>query len=182
MALVVLLGGARSGKSALAQRLASASDAAVTFIATAEPGDQEMADRIARHRAVRPASWTTVEEPLDLVGALAAAPVHACVIVDCLTLWIANAMGFGSSAEEIEEQAVSAASLAAARNAPTIVVSNEVGMGVVPATELGRAFRDLQGRVNRRFCDVSDRAALVVAGQALELSSTGGLEDLISHA
>lgn len=181
MALIVVLGGARSGKSALAQRLAAATDAAVTLIATAEARDDEMAERIARHRAVRPAAWTTVEESLELSEALAAVPPHACVVVDCLTLWAANALEAGWSAERIEREADRSAALAADRVAPTVVVSNEIGMGVVPATELGRRFRDVQGRVNAAFCAVADRAVLVVAGRMLELSSVDALVEVFAR-
>ena len=182
MALLLLLGGARSGKSALAQRLASATDAAVTLIATAEARDDEMAERIAAHRASRPAQWATIEEPIDLAGALAATPPHACVILDCLTLWVSNLLLSGSSAKWIEEEAMRVASLAADRVAPTLVVSNEVGMGVVPAYELGREFRDVQGRVNAAFCAVADRSVLVFAGRALDLTSADDLIEMFGRA
>ncbi|MGZ4154042.1 MAG: bifunctional adenosylcobinamide kinase/adenosylcobinamide-phosphate guanylyltransferase [Actinomycetota bacterium] len=181
MALVVVLGGARSGKSAFAQRLAAATDAAVTVIATAEARDDEMAERIARHRAARPTAWTTVEEPLDVAGALAAAPAHACVVLDCLTLWVSNALGAGWPAERIEREADRAAALARDRIAPTLVVSNEVGMGLVPMTELGRSFRDVQGRVNAAFCAVADRAVLIVAGRMLDLISVDELVEVFAR-
>lgn len=182
MALLVLLGGARSGKSALAQRLAGATDAAVTLIATAEARDDEMAQRIAAHRAERPAAWITIEEPIDVGRALADVPPHACVILDCLTLWVSNLLFLGWSAEQIEEEAVRVAATAARRIAPTLVVSNEVGMGVVPAYELGRTFRDIQGRVNRMFCDVADKAVVVVAGRALDLTPTNDLIEMFGRA
>jgi len=182
MALLVLLGGARSGKSALAQRLASATDAAVTLIATAEARDDEMAERIAAHRAARPAHWATIEEPLDVAEALAAVPPHACLILDCLTLWVSNLLLSGSSAERIEDEAKRVAALAADRIAPTLVVSNEVGMGVVPAYELGRAFRDVQGRVNAAFCAVADRSVLVFAGRALDLMPADDLIEMFGRA
>jgi adenosylcobinamide kinase / adenosylcobinamide-phosphate guanylyltransferase len=182
MALLVLLGGARSGKSALAQRLASATDAAVTLIATAEARDDEMAERIAAHRAARPALWTTVEEPLDVARALAGVPQHACVILDCLTLWVSNLLLSGWPASRIEEEATRVAALAADRIAPTLVVSNEVGMGVVPAYELGREFRDVQGRVNAVFCAVADRSVLVFAGRALDLTPADDLLEMFGRA
>lgn len=156
--LTLLIGGARSGKSALALKMA---EGEVVWIATAEAGDAEMAARIERHRAERPASWRTVEEPVDLVGALRATPGDACVVVDCLTLWVANTMD--------EERAREAAALAAARPGKTIAVTNEVGMGIVPATELGRAYRDLLGRVNAIWAEAADQVLLVVAGRTLEL-------------
>src|SRR5438093_5357232 len=137
MTLVVLLGGARSGKSSLAVRLARDARAPVVFIATGEAGDDEMADRIARHRAERPSDWQTVEEPVALAAALEAAPDTACVVVDCLSLWVANLLERGD--EDVEQQAAAAAAIAAAGGTRTIAVSNEVGLGVVPATPLGRA-------------------------------------------
>jgi adenosyl cobinamide kinase/adenosyl cobinamide phosphate guanylyltransferase len=167
MSLVFLIGGARSGKSSLAVRLAAESGAPVVFIATGEPGDAEMAERIARHRAERPAGWQTVEEPVALRGALEAAPDGSCVVVDCLSLWVANLLENG--AVDIEEEARAAAVVAAARAAPTVAVTNEVGLGVVPATPLGRAYRDLLGRVNALWADAADDAYFVVAGKALRL-------------
>jgi adenosylcobinamide kinase/adenosylcobinamide-phosphate guanylyltransferase len=170
MPLMFLLGGARSGKSALALRLASEWAGPVVFVATAEArDDEEMSARIARHRLERPPAWTTVEEPLDLTGALAHAPEGACLVVDCLTLWAANALEAGWDDQAIERTAVEAAALAAARTALTVVASNEVGMGIVPAAPLGRAFRDVLGRVNAVFAGEAERAFLVVAGRPLEL-------------
>jgi adenosyl cobinamide kinase/adenosyl cobinamide phosphate guanylyltransferase len=167
MSLMLLLGGARSGKSSLAVRLAAESAAPVMFVATAELRDAEMADRIARHRAERPAVWQTVEEPLALAHALEAAPAEACVVVDCLSLWVANLLERGD--EDVEQQAAAAAAIVAARGAKTIAVSNEVGLGVVPATPLGRAYRDVLGRVNTVWADVAEEAYFVVAGKALRL-------------
>jgi adenosylcobinamide kinase / adenosylcobinamide-phosphate guanylyltransferase len=171
MPLTFLVGGARSGKSALAVRLASEWEGPVVVLATAEPRDDgELAARIARHRLERPASWETVEEPLDLVGELGRAPERAFLVVDCLTLWAANALEAGWSDEAIEQAAAEAATLAAGRSSPAVAVSNEVGMGIVPATPLSRSFRDLQGRVNTVFAAHADRACLVVAGRTLELT------------
>ena len=171
MPLTFLLGGARSGKSALGVRLAAEWEGPVVLIATAEArDDSEMAARIACHRLERPAGWQTVEEPLDLIGELGRAPDLAFVLVDCLTLWVANAIEAGWSDEDVEQAAVDVAVLAAGRTSPTVVVSNEIGMGVVPATPLGRSFRDLLGRVNTEFAARAERACLVVAGRALELT------------
>jgi adenosylcobinamide kinase/adenosylcobinamide-phosphate guanylyltransferase len=167
MTLTLLLGGARAGKSALALRQARAHGGPVVFIATAEGRDPEMAERIARHRAERDPGWSTVEEPADLAGALAAAPASACVIVDCLTLWVANLLE-GDDAE-IVRLAAEAAELAAGREGPTIAISNEVGMGVVPASAVGRRYRDLLGTVNAVWVERAAAAALVVAGRALWL-------------
>ena len=162
MTLTVLIGGARSGKSALAVRLAAETGRPVTFVATGEARDAEMAERVAAHRAERPAEWSTVEEPVDLRGALERAPANDTVVVDCLSLWVANLLERGLEPGE-------AAAAAAARSAPTIAVTNEVGLGIVPMTELGRAYRDLLGRENAAWVAASDRALFVVAGRALEL-------------
>lgn len=171
MALTLLLGGARSGKSALAVRLASDWEGPVIFIATAEARDDgELAARIARHRLERPRGWRTVEEPLDLIGELGRVPEGAFLVVDCLTFWTANALHAGWSDEDVERAAADAAALAAARGSPSVVVSNEVGMGIVPATPLGRSYRDLLGRVNAVFAEHAERACLVVAGRIVELT------------
>jgi adenosyl cobinamide kinase/adenosyl cobinamide phosphate guanylyltransferase len=171
MALTVLLGGARSGKSALAVRRARAAGAAVVFIATAEALDDEMAARIERHRAEREMSWSTLEAPVDLAGALRKAPAEACAIVDCLSLWVANLIQLGHDEDELVELARAAAGFAAARPGPTIAVSNEVGMGVVPEYALGRRYRDALGRVNAIWAEQADEAFLVVAGRGLALKA-----------
>jgi adenosyl cobinamide kinase/adenosyl cobinamide phosphate guanylyltransferase len=170
MGLVLLTGGARSGKSRLAVRLASRSGAPVVVIATAEARDEEMAERIRRHRAKRPPGWVTVEEPIDLERALVRASEDACALVDCLTLWIANLMERAFSDVEIEERARKAASVAAARAAPTIAVTNEVGSGIVPANALARRYADVLGRVNLAWAEEADRVLLVVSGRVLPLS------------
>jgi adenosylcobinamide kinase/adenosylcobinamide-phosphate guanylyltransferase len=175
MPLTVLIGGARSGKSLLAVRLAARGDGPVVFIATGEPFDDEMADRIARHRAERPEGWETVEEPIRLAEALTAAPEGACVIVDCLSLWVANLIE-QQPAGAIEASAAAAARLAAHRAGPTIAVTNEVGLGVVPATPLGRAYRDVLGRVNATWVDAANHAYFVIAGRALALEDAGSLD------
>jgi adenosylcobinamide kinase / adenosylcobinamide-phosphate guanylyltransferase len=173
MALTLLIGGARSGKSALALRRARDFGGPVVFVATAEPRDTEMTERIARHRRERPLGWTTVEAPLDLAGALAAVPPSACAVVDCLSLWVANLLEQDRGEEAIEHAGAEAGRLAAARAAPTIAVTNEVGMGVVPASDLGRRYRDVLGRVNAVWADLASQAALVVAGRALLLEDGG---------
>jgi adenosylcobinamide kinase/adenosylcobinamide-phosphate guanylyltransferase len=164
MALTLLLGGARSGKSALAVRMAADSGRPVLFIATGEAGDAEMAERIRLHRESRPAAWTTVEEPLELIGALTGAG-DELVVVDCLSLWVANALGCGWSPARVEQHATEAA----AREGDTIAVSNEVGLGIVPATPLGRTYRDVLGRVNAIWAAAADEALFVVAGRTLQL-------------
>ncbi len=175
MPLVLLLGGARSGKSELAVRLAAARGGPVVVVATAQARDQEMAERIRRHRARRPPAWGTVEEPLELERVLAGLPSDALALVDCLTLWVANLLEHGGADPEIEQQARRAAALAAARRAGTVVVSNEVGFGVVPASPLARRYRDLLGRVNAIWADAADQTMLVVAGRVLPLSAPDGL-------
>ncbi len=168
MTLQVLLGGARSGKSSLALRAAAAQATAVVFVATGSPGDDEMATRIARHRAERPAAWATVEEPVDLVGALAAIPTEATVIIDCLTLWLANVVA-DQTDDAIERHAIEAVEIACRRDGLTVVVSNEVGSGIVPVDAGVRRYRDLLGRVNTLWAAAADEAWLVVAGRLLAL-------------
>jgi adenosylcobinamide kinase / adenosylcobinamide-phosphate guanylyltransferase len=170
MAMTLLLGGARSGKSARALRLAHDWDGQVVFVATGEGRDPEMAARIARHRLERPASWRTVEAPLELVRAFDSIPAHAFVILDCLTLWVANALEAGWSDEDVERAGAAVATIASAREQPTVVVSNEVGLGLVPQTPLGRSYRDLLGRVNALFAAEADQAYLMVAGRLLQLT------------
>jgi adenosyl cobinamide kinase/adenosyl cobinamide phosphate guanylyltransferase len=170
MALSVLLGGARSGKSALAVRGARAYAGPVCFLATAEAGDPEMAQRIARHRDERPADWQTLEEPCALGDALARAPEEALVIIDCLTLWVSNQLARGLAEGEIEAQARAAAQHAAEREAPVIAVSNEVGLGIVPGEPVVRRFRDVHGRVNASWVAHAAQANLVVAGAVLPLA------------
>jgi adenosylcobinamide kinase / adenosylcobinamide-phosphate guanylyltransferase len=169
VSLTFLLGGARSGKSTLATELASSSGGRVTVIATGEAHDEEMAARIAAHRAERPAEWGTVEEPLELEAALAAVPAESAVIVDCLSLWVANLIERGDDDGEVEAFSARVADAARKRTPPTIVVSNEVGLGIVPASPLGRRYRDVLGRVNAQWAAVADEAALVVAGRKLRL-------------
>jgi adenosyl cobinamide kinase/adenosyl cobinamide phosphate guanylyltransferase len=161
--LVVLLGGARSGKSARAVKMAEEAGAPVVFVATGEARDEEMAQRIDAHRQERPGAWTTVEEPLELRAAIAAAPPGSTVVVDCLSLWVANLLERGLEPDDL------APMLAAVRPSLTIVVSNEVGLGIVPANELARRFRDVLGRVNAAWVGASDEALLCVAGRTIAL-------------
>ena len=167
----MLTGGARSGKSAAAVAAASASGAPVTFIATAEPGDTEMAERVERHRDQRPAHWTTLEETHDLIGAVKTVDPADTIIVDCLAIWTTNRMleEPPASDADIEAEATRLARELAARPGLALVVTNEVGSGVVPPTPLGRHFRDLLGMVNQRLVRAADAAYLVVAGRLLPL-------------
>ena len=130
-----------------------------------------MTARIDAHREQRPEEWKTVEEPLELVTALEALADDEHAIVDCLTIWVANLLERGHSEDEILAEAERIAELAASRQAPVTVVTNEVGLGVVPATPLGRAYRDLLGGVNRAFAERASDAYLVVAGRALTLAA-----------
>jgi adenosylcobinamide kinase / adenosylcobinamide-phosphate guanylyltransferase len=171
MALLVLIGGARSGKSALAVRLARSSARPVVVVATGEARDEEMAERLRRHRAERPGDWRVIEEPTDLGGALGQADADAFVILDCLSLWVAHLLERGSDPAEVEQAAAAIAALAAAREAPTVAVTNEVGLGVVPASRLGRSYRDVLGRVNAAWIAKADDAAFVVAGRLLSLTA-----------
>lgn len=169
MPLLLLLGGARSGKSTLAVSLASSQPQPVVFIATAEALDSDMASRIARHRDERPTTWTTLEEPRALATALADTPAEACVIVDCLTLWVSNLLHGGLATTEVDQLGRETAVVAAERDGWTIAVTNEVGLGIVPANDLARSYRDLLGRINASWAAAADRALLVAAGRTLPL-------------
>lgn len=174
MGVTVLTGGARSGKSSLAVEMGARTGVPVTFVATAPLGSG-MEERIARHRASRPTEWTTVEEPVDLLGTLAKVPPDDAVIVDCITLWINNLMLEGRDDGAIEAATESFAGAAEDRSGPTIVVTNEVGSGVHPATALGIRFQDLLGRVNTIVVARAERAYLCVAGRPLAL---GPIEEM----
>ena len=184
--LIVILGGARSGKSAFAERLAASSDRSVAFIATAIAGDDEMRERIARHRASRPKAWHTLEEPLDLAGAVRiASNLAEVLLLDCITLWLANWLFQQYGTNDEEEFASSAlfdegalkkevgALLEAvnflAPNKTLIVVTNEVGLGIVPAYPLGRVYRDALGYVNQCLARAANRVYLMVAGMAVDI-------------
>jgi adenosylcobinamide kinase/adenosylcobinamide-phosphate guanylyltransferase len=176
--LVLLLGGARSGKSALAVELAAQARRDVVFLATAEARDEEMRARTARHRADRPGHWRTIEAPMDLEAALSAVAADDCLILDCLSIWVANLLEAGRSAAQIAELAEAIAVQVRGRPGLTVAVSNEVGLGVVPATPLGRRYRDLLGRVNALWAKAADEALLVVAGRVLPLPPPVGLASL----
>ena len=188
--LIVILGGARSGKSGFAERLAASSGRSVAFIATATAGDDEMRERIARHRATRPKGWHTIEEPLDLAGAVRqAAELADVVLLDCVTLWLGNVLlqesgeyekdgeeaEFHTTGRLFDERALKEceALLTVVKslgpNKTLIVVTNEVGLGVVPAYPLGRLYRDTLGYVNQRLAQAADRVYLMVAGMAVDL-------------
>ncbi|HEX5352764.1 MAG TPA: bifunctional adenosylcobinamide kinase/adenosylcobinamide-phosphate guanylyltransferase [Rhodanobacteraceae bacterium] len=164
----LILGGARSGKSALAEKLARGGGREVVYIATAEACDEEMRARIAHHRARRPAGWSCVEEPLALAATLAAhARAERVLLVDCLTLWLSNLLHAGDARFESEREAL----LDALPTLPgeILLVANEVGLGVVPMGELSRHFVDEAGRLNQSIAAVAERVLLVAAGLPLAL-------------
>jgi adenosyl cobinamide kinase/adenosyl cobinamide phosphate guanylyltransferase len=168
LSVTLLLGGVRSGKSSLAVRLGQAHDGGVVFVATAEPFDSDLRDRVQRHRAERP-PWPTVEAPLHLAAAVNEADPTAMVIVDCLTVWVGSLFHhypFEDQRAAEYEQLIAAL---AARRAPTVVVSNEVGMGVHPESDLGRRYRDELGLLNQMVAALAATALLMVAGRALRL-------------
>ena len=189
--LVLIIGGARSGKSSFAEQLAASSERPVAFIATATAGDDEMRERIARHRASRPRQWHTLEEPLDLSGAARRASELADVLLlDCVTLWLGNVLSQASKQYEKDNKEVEELSLPGrlfdesalkeiealltvvkelAPGKTLIVVTNEVGLGVVPAYPLGRLYRDTLGYVNQQLARAADRVYLMVAGIAVDI-------------
>ena len=164
-----ILGGARSGKSRFA--LAGIpTRTRVGFVATARAGDGDMATRIARHRAERPRDWLTIEEPIALAGRLAACAGEADhVVVDCVTVWVANLMLRGDADADILGAGDEVAAIVARRVCDFTLVSNEVGQGVVPPTPEGVRFRDLLGFVNQRLASACDRVTLMVAGLPLTI-------------
>lgn len=168
MTQTLILGGARSGKSALAERLAQAFDE-VVYIATAQAGDAEMARRIAEHRARRPAHWRSVEQPTRLAATLVEhARAGRCLLVDCLTLWLSNLLLSGDADALARERA---ALLAVLPNLPgeLLLVSNEVGQGIVPVGELSRRFVDQAGWLHQALATQCQRVILVTAGLPLAL-------------
>jgi adenosylcobinamide kinase / adenosylcobinamide-phosphate guanylyltransferase len=166
-AITLVLGGARSGKSRYAETVVLCAAAAATYIATAEAGDSEMAARIAEHRRRRGDVWRTVEEPINLAEAIRAnADPERPILVDCLTLWLSNLMLADRIVEH--ESEILCATLCEARG-PVVLVANEVGMGLVPETPLGREFRDAAGRLNQQVAAIADRVVFVAAGLLLVL-------------
>jgi adenosylcobinamide kinase/adenosylcobinamide-phosphate guanylyltransferase len=169
--VVFVTGGARSGKSAFAQRLAEQQPGALLYVATAGIHDAEMAERAARHRAARGERWTTLEEPLRLADRLPpAAAGQGAILLDCVTLWLTNLL---LHFEEREEPALAEAErflvLLPTLPAPLFIVSNEVGSGIVPENRLARQFRDLAGTINQRLAAAADEVFLVVSGLPLKL-------------
>lgn len=187
--VTLILGGARSGKSTYAQRLAEESRRPVLYVATATAGDPEMAERIARHRAARPTHWRTLEIPMNVGPALEAAIVGGeVVLLDCLTMLVSNLMmdeGKGVTADHLEARVVGELEailrVCEERRVSLIIVSNEVGMGLVPPYPMGRVYRDVLGRANQWLAARSDRVVLMVAGIPLEVKGpTKTLQDRTS--
>ena len=171
MARVTLItGGARSGKSRLAERLAAAYGPPLGYLATGSPGDDEMAERIARHQARRSGDWHTIEEPLRLAEALQDHDGRFnAMLVDCVTLWLTNHLLAGSDPATILEEARRVAALFPRLQTPLLLVSSEVGMGIVPENRLAREFRDLAGEANEIFADAADEVYVTISGLPLKL-------------
>jgi adenosylcobinamide kinase/adenosylcobinamide-phosphate guanylyltransferase len=164
--LTFVLGGARSGKSTHAEALVRALPPPWTYVATAETFDDEMAERIALHRARRDRRWRTLDAPLDLVGALSGEPEGRPVLVDCLTLWLTNHL---LAEHDLEAECDRLAEVLAAPRGPWFVVSNEVGLGIVPDNVVARRFRDAAGRLNQRVAALSGTVVLMVAGLPMKV-------------
>jgi adenosylcobinamide kinase / adenosylcobinamide-phosphate guanylyltransferase len=166
--LTLVLGGARSGKSRQAQILAMATPPPWIYVATAQALDEEMSERIAKHKAARGDGWSTIEEPIELARAVTDAPEGAPVVVDCITLWLTNLMLGQHDVDSAMAQFIKCLDR---RRAPTIVVSSEVGTGLVPETPLGRAFRDQAGLINQRLAVSAQQVLYMVAGLAMKLKA-----------
>jgi adenosylcobinamide kinase/adenosylcobinamide-phosphate guanylyltransferase len=165
--VTLVLGGARSGKSRHAELLCLSTGLAPVYLATSQPYDQEMAERVARHRADRDRRWTTVEEPLALAECLQGETAsERIVLVECLTLWLTNLMMAERDVAAASEELVR---ILPALPGPVVLVSNEVGQGVVPANAMARAFVDHAGRLHQRLAAIATTVTLVVAGLPLQL-------------
>jgi adenosylcobinamide kinase / adenosylcobinamide-phosphate guanylyltransferase len=167
MTKFLILGGARSGKSARAQALAEAASPHRLFVATAEALDVEMIDRIKRHQADRGEGWRTIEVPLDLVSVIQGEIIPGeFVLIDCLTLWLSNLFHHD---RDIEQETLALCDALRSSRAQIALVSNEIGLGLVPETSLGRVFRDAQGRLNQKLAAVCDQVDFVAAGLPITL-------------
>lgn len=161
-----ILGGARSGKSALAEKMASNSELPVHYLATAQVWDDEMADRVQHHQSSRPAEWPTTEAPLDIIPIIQsqACEQKGCVLLDCLTLWMTNLLLLDDDAALAKRQQDFLEFLQTGIDGHLILVSNEVGQGVVPTNKLARRFVDESGRLHQRIAEVADEVIFVTAG------------------
>ena len=162
--LTLVLGGARSGKSRFAESLIASEPPPWIYVATAEALDDEMAQRIAEHRARREGRWRTIEAPRDIAAALAEVPAGAAVLLDCVTLWLSNVLLAGG---DVEAEIARLDDALMRMRGKAVLVANEVGFGIVPDNALARRFRDLQGVLNQRLAARADRVVLVVAGLPL---------------
>ena len=163
--LALVTGGARSGKSRFALARATSLGLPPLFLATGEAKDEEMTARIARHRAERDPAWRTIEEPLEIASILRA-EVGQAIVLDCLTLWVANSMETG---RDLDGAAAALVSALRERRSAVIVVTNEVGGGIVPDNPVARAFRDATGLLNQRVADIADEVHWLVAGQPIRV-------------
>jgi adenosylcobinamide kinase/adenosylcobinamide-phosphate guanylyltransferase len=169
--LTLILGGARSGKSTQALNLAKGIKK-VAFIATGQSRDMEMKERILKHKAVRPKNWETFEEPKKLADLLSKIDnSFGCIIIDCLTLLVSNLILSGNKDEEIADKIRASLAQLKKKKAKVIIVSNEVGLGIVPDNKLARRFRDIAGRVNQLVADKADEVLFVVAGLSLKIKT-----------
>ena len=167
---IFILGGARSGKSAYALNLAKEKSRKVLYIATAEAGDSEMKSRISKHKASRPRYWKTIEEPLDLIAALKKHKhKYEVIIIDCLTLYLSNLMHKGLTQGAVIKIIKDAAAYIKAMRESVVVISNEVGLGIVPENKLAREFRDIAGLANQIMAKAADEAVFIQAGIPLKL-------------
>lgn len=175
---ILVLGARRSGKSRFAEDLVTASGRSLVYIATAEAGDDEMAERIAHHRARRGDGWQTIEEPLELPQAVGLAVGHdRIVLVDCLTLWLSNLMQAERAIDSAIESLLATLESAAG---PVILVSNEVGAGIVPMNALARRYADAQGFLNQRVAASVDRVVLMTAGIPLQIKPSAAQHEILS--
>jgi adenosylcobinamide kinase/adenosylcobinamide-phosphate guanylyltransferase len=169
--LIFVSGGAKSGKTRHGLKCAENWQGKLLYVATAEAGDDEMKRRIAAHQEERGPRWSTLEEPLDLAKAVKNADGYCAALIDCLTLWTSNLLHhFGDDPAAIEERVAAFLEALRARRTNIVVVTNEVGLGIVPANALARQFRDLAGSINQRVAAVADEAVLVVSGRTLKLN------------
>lgn len=164
--VTLVLGGARSGKSAYAERLVLGVSGTGVYLATAQARDSEMTRRIAQHRERRGAKWRTIEAPIDVVGVLSSAPEGAPILVDCLTLWLSNLMEAEIDPDRESERLVECLGVI---GGPVVLVSNEVGLGIVPDNELARRFRDHAGRLNQTVAACADQVFFIAAGLPMRM-------------
>ena len=177
MSIIFITGGARSGKSTLAVELAKKSNGKVAFIATAQAGDDEMKKRISLHKQERPKDWTTIEEPMDVASAIDSSCGHNVVIIDCMTLLVSNLLCLDENMAETQwilEKIGQLVNPAKKFDGTVIIISNEVGMGIVPENKLARDFRDIAGKANQIIANSADQVYVCFSGIPLLIKGTGG--------